>query len=106
MMRKLSWIFFALACVGVPLYAYWALEQDAAAQRAAHATACGLVAMAILFFSALMMAVFSVIAGLFGFLSFRSLKGPKSKRRILELVALFVPCLVGVAFIALLYLMP
>lgn len=105
-MRKLSWLFFALACIGVPLYAHWALDQDAAAQRAAHAAACGLVAMSILFFSALLMAVFSAVAGLFGFLSFRSLKGLRPKRRILELVALFVPCLAGVAFIASFYLVP
>ncbi|QRN53011.1 hypothetical protein [Dyella caseinilytica] len=104
MMRKLSWFFFALACIGVPAYANWALERDVEAQRAAHAAACGLVAMGIIFFSAIMMAFLSALAGVFGSISFRSLKRPRPKRRILELVVLLVPALVGAAFVALFYL--
>jgi uncharacterized membrane protein len=104
--RKLSWVFFALACIGVPLYANWALDRDAEAQRAAHVAACGLVAMGIIFFSALMVAFLSALAGVFGFIAFRLLARPRPKRRILELVVLIVPALVSAAFVALLYLVP
>ena len=104
--RKLSWVFFALACIGVPVYANWALDRDAEAQRAAHVAACGLVAMGIIFFSALMVAFLSALAGVFGFIAFRSLKKPRPKRRLLELVVLIVPALVSAAFVALFYLVP
>jgi hypothetical protein len=106
MMRKLSWLFFVLAIVAVPLYASWALDRDAAAQRAAHAWACGLVAMGIVFFSVAIGVLLSGLAGTLGFLSFRKLPAPRSRRRQAELLVLFAPCVGGLVFMVLALLLP
>lgn|ERR1700733_5611412 len=44
--------------------------------------------------------------GVFGFISFRSLKKPRPKRRLLELVVLIVPALLSATLLASFYLVP
>lgn len=104
MSRKASLVIASMAYIGVPLWALFALQRDAEAQRVAHAFACGNVAMGIIVFGLMLCATLSLVASAFALASFRKLPSPRSRFRTLELVFIAFPLLAGIVSVALLFL--
>lgn len=100
MKRKISLVLAALAYVGTPLLAWFALQRDAEA-RAAYEASCGNIMVSIVFFSVIFAAALSLIASAFALASFGKLSRPRSKLRGVELAVVALPFVVCTTCLAL-----
>jgi hypothetical protein len=101
MSRKLSWLLAAIAYLGPPLWAYFAIKAAQDAQMAAYGfIKCG-TPMAMTTLSACKASgLLSLLATGFAIASFRSASRPLLKTRVLEIVAVSVPLVVAVVILA------
>ena len=103
MSRKLSWLLAALAYLGPPVWAHWAVTADQNAQRTAYgfvkcATPHGMIALWACAVSGLL----SLLAIAFALATYRLVPSPRPKPRVLEIGAVAAPALVaGLVFASL-----
>ena len=100
-MRKLSWLFSVLALVALPLWAYFQVSADIAAQREAHEFICGMPIMAIYFLTMVGSCLLSLIALGFGVPAYIRLPLPRSTPRKYELFVLSLPLIASAIVILL-----
>jgi hypothetical protein len=94
MSRKLSWSLAALAYLGPPAWAHFAIAADQSAQMAAYgSTRCGTPALTIAFLAFVASGALSLLAVAIGAASLWRAPGPRTSVRVLEIGVLAMPLL-------------
>ena len=90
----------AVAYLGVPLWAWFAIGSDQDAQRTAYGfVKCGTPMIGIILLACVISGASSLLALGLGVVSYRNVSGPRPKARVLEIAALSLP-LVPAMFVA------
>ena len=104
MKRTLPWLIAALAYIAPPVWAYLAMERDAAAQKAAYGWACGNPALGIILLACIASGILSLSATLSRGWAVGWWKNGSLALAGAELAALALPFICAAAFAAYLFL--
>ena len=96
MKRQISWALTLLAVVVIPVGAYWMAETSVQAQRAQDGFACGMPILALFMLAVLVAGVLSLVATVLNALAFKAQPAPRPVMRVLELLLVSAPMLLGV----------
>ena len=103
-LRPLAWVIAAVAMIGPSTWAWWMIQGDLEAQRAAgHRFFCGNGVFAYIVLGGIAAALLSLVAVVVGGLAYRALPEPRPVRRAWELALLTVPLVCVVVVIGLLF---
>ena len=106
MKRQISWALTLLALVVIPFGAYWMAESSIQAQRGQGGYACGMPVLALYLLAVLVAGVLSLVATVRNVLTFRAQPAPRPVWRVLELLIVAAPLLLGVVVALMLWVNP
>lgn len=113
MKRQISWALTLLALVVIPFGAYWMAESSIQAQRGQGGYACGMPVLALYLLAVLVAGALSLVAGalslvatVLNVLAFRAQPAPRPVWRVLELLIVAAPLLLGVVVALMLWVNP
>ena len=98
-MRRISILLAIVATVVPPAWAYFSTAALYGNARAEGVYVCGLPALAAVMVAALVTTLLSGAAVVVGAIAYRRIKSPRPRLRMLELLAVGLPLLVGLGFI-------
>jgi hypothetical protein len=104
MKRTASWLFALLACIGPPIWAFFAIEADRRSQLATHGWVCGNPMIGMVCLAAIASSLLSLVAAVFGIAALRAIPAPRPGARFAELGLLLLPFVIGGGFVTLVIL--